>query len=139
MRYDFSFHRLQALRDHARTYGYPESLAEEVFEVFIGERSRVELYDEVLPALERLRRKYRLFSASNGNADLNRIGLAHMFERSVCAREVGAAKPRCCSWATIPSTTSKARAAQVCNRFGSTAPRHPGLPSTHRRRTRCAA
>jgi putative hydrolase of the HAD superfamily len=93
MRHDFSFHRLQALRDHARTYGYPESLAEEVFEVFIGERSRVELYDEVLPALERLRRKYRLFSASNGNADLNRIGLAHMFERSVCAREVGAAKP----------------------------------------------
>lgn len=93
MRHDFSFHRLQALRDHARTYGYPESLAEEAFEVFIAERSRVELYDEVLPALERLRQKYRLFSASNGNADLRRTGLAHIFERSVCAREVGAAKP----------------------------------------------
>jgi putative hydrolase of the HAD superfamily len=34
-----------------------------------------------------------LFTASNGNADLERIGLAHYFERTVCAREVGALKP----------------------------------------------
>lgn len=93
MRHDYSFHRIQALRNHARECGYAESIAEEVFEVFIGERSRVELYDEVTPALASLRQSYRLFSASNGNADLKRIGLAHVFERSVCAREVGAAKP----------------------------------------------
>lgn len=93
MRHDYSFHRIQALRNHARECGYAESIAEEVFEVFIGERSRVELYEEVTPALELLRQSYRLFSASNGNADLKRIGLAHVFERSVCAREVGAAKP----------------------------------------------
>ena len=93
MRHDFSFMRKQALRDHAGEYGYPESLAEEAFQIFLHARNQIELYDEVLPVLEALRQKYRLFSASNGNADLQRIGLAHLFERSVAARDVGALKP----------------------------------------------
>lgn len=93
MSYDFSFMRKQALRDHAGEYGYPESLAEEAFEIFMHARNRIDLYEEVLPVLEVLRQKYRLFSASNGNADLKRIGLAHLFERSVAARDVGVLKP----------------------------------------------
>ena len=96
MSHDFSFLRKQALRDHAHSHGYSEfaeSLAEEAFEIFLGARNQIELYAEVLPALEILRQRYRLFSASNGNADLQRIGLAHLFERSIAAREVGAMKP----------------------------------------------
>jgi putative hydrolase of the HAD superfamily len=34
-----------------------------------------------------------LFTASNGNADLSKIGLADYFERSIAARQVGALKP----------------------------------------------
>jgi phosphoglycolate phosphatase-like HAD superfamily hydrolase len=34
-----------------------------------------------------------LFTASTGNADLAKIGLAHFFERTVAARHVGALKP----------------------------------------------
>ena len=93
MQHDFTFLRLQALRDHARDFGYAETMAEEAFDVFIRARNEVELYDEVLPALEILHRRYRLFTASNGNADLAKIGLAHFFERSVAARQVGALKP----------------------------------------------
>ena len=93
MSHDFSFLRKQALREHASSHGYPESLAEEALEVFLGARNQIELYAEVRPALDILRQRYRLFSASNGNADLQRIGLSHLFERSVAAREVGAAKP----------------------------------------------
>lgn len=93
MSHDFSFMRKQALRDHAQEYGYPESLAEEAFEIFLQGRNQIELYEEVLPVLEVLKQNYRLFSASNGNADLKRIGLAHLFERSVAARDVGALKP----------------------------------------------
>ena len=93
MSHDYSFMRKQALRDHAREYDYPQSLAEEAFEIFLDARNKVELYEEVLPVLERLRRNYRLFSASNGNADLKRIGLAHLFERSVAARDIGKLKP----------------------------------------------
>jgi putative hydrolase of the HAD superfamily len=93
MSHDFSFMRRQALHGHAIAYGYEEQMVEEAFEVFIRARNEIELYDEVRPALEALHRRYRLFTASNGNADLGRIGLAHLFERSVAAREVGVLKP----------------------------------------------
>src|SRR5688500_7403957 len=92
MAHDFTFLRRQTLADHAREFGYAEAMAEEAFEAFIQARNEVVLYDDVLPGLERLRQHFRLFTASNGNADLERIGLAHYFERSLCAREVGALK-----------------------------------------------
>ena len=93
MRHDFSFLRKQTLRDHAREFGYAEAMAEEAFDAFIQARNEVDLYADVLPALEQLRTRYRLFTASNGNADLGRIGIAHFFERTIAARQVGALKP----------------------------------------------
>ena len=93
MAHDFTFLRRQTLRDHAREFGYAEAMVDEAFEAFIQARNEVVLYDDVLPGLERLKQHFRLFTASNGNADLKRIGLAHYFERSLCAREVGALKP----------------------------------------------
>jgi putative hydrolase of the HAD superfamily len=93
MRHDFTFLRKQTLRDHAREFGYAEAMAEEAFDAFIQARNEVDLYDDVVPALEQLRGRYRLFTASNGNADLGKIGLAHFFERTVAARQVGALKP----------------------------------------------
>jgi 2-haloalkanoic acid dehalogenase type II len=91
--HDFSFLRQQALREQSQRCGYAEQMAEEAFEVFLSARNQVELYGEVAESLQRLQQRYRLFTASNGNADLARIGIAHWFERSVHAREVGALKP----------------------------------------------
>jgi 2-haloalkanoic acid dehalogenase type II len=85
MQHDFTFLRKQTLREHAEEFGYAE--------VFIRARNEVELYDDVLPGLQRLRGRFRLFTASNGNADLEQIGLKHFFERTIAAREVGALKP----------------------------------------------
>jgi FMN hydrolase / 5-amino-6-(5-phospho-D-ribitylamino)uracil phosphatase len=93
MRHDFSFLRKQTLRDHAREFGYAEAMAEEAFDAFIQARNEVDLYADVLPALEQLHTRYRLFTASNGNADLGQIGIAHFFERTIAARQVGALKP----------------------------------------------
>ena len=93
MRHDFTFLRKQTLRDHAREFGYAEAMAEEAFDAFIQARNEVDLYADVLPALEQLRTRYRLFTASNGNADLGKIGLGHFFERTINARLVGALKP----------------------------------------------
>jgi putative hydrolase of the HAD superfamily len=93
MRHDFTFLRKQTLRDHAREFGYAEAMAEEAFDAFIQARNEVDLYADVLPALEQLRTRYRLFTASNGNADLGQIGIAHFFERTIAARHVGALKP----------------------------------------------
>ncbi|HKQ13263.1 MAG TPA: HAD family hydrolase [Steroidobacteraceae bacterium] len=93
MRHDFTFLRKQTLREHAKEFGYAEAMAEEAFDAFIQARNEVDLYPDVLPALEQLRARYRLFTASNGNADIGKIGLAHFFERTVNARLVGALKP----------------------------------------------
>lgn len=93
MRHDFTWLRTEALLVHAREAGYPESMAHETFEVFFRARNDVVLYDDVLPAFDALAGRYRLFAISNGNADLDAIGLARFFEHSLAAREAGVLKP----------------------------------------------
>jgi putative hydrolase of the HAD superfamily len=93
MRHDFTWLRLAALREHAAEAGYDATMADAAFEVFYAARNKVELYPDVLPALEILTREHRLFALSNGNADLERIGLAGYFELHVTARAAGALKP----------------------------------------------
>jgi putative hydrolase of the HAD superfamily len=93
MRHDLTFLRRQALAWHAREAGYPEQLADEAFEVFYAARNEVQVFADVMPALDRLRTRFRLMTLSNGNADLRRIGLAHYFERTLAARDAGVAKP----------------------------------------------
>jgi putative hydrolase of the HAD superfamily len=93
MRHDFTWLRLESLRRHAREAGYPESMADAAFAVFYRARNEVVLYDDVLPVLERLRERYLLCAVSNGNADLEVIGLAQYFEHTLAAREAGVLKP----------------------------------------------
>jgi putative hydrolase of the HAD superfamily len=93
MRHDFTWLRLESLRQHAREAGYPEAMAQEAFAVFYRARNQVTLYDDVLPALAQLHRRFRLFAVSNGNADLAAIGLARYFEHALAAREAGMLKP----------------------------------------------
>jgi FMN hydrolase / 5-amino-6-(5-phospho-D-ribitylamino)uracil phosphatase len=91
--HDMTFLRHRALAEMFAAAGYPASHADEAFEVFYAARNRVQLYDEVEHSLERLSKRYRLFALSNGNADLQRCGIAHWFEGHVTAISAGAAKP----------------------------------------------
>jgi putative hydrolase of the HAD superfamily len=93
MRHDFTFIRKEALRQFMRETERPLTLADEAFEVFFRARNEVELYEDVIPALDRMSRRYRLFAVSNGNADLSAIGIAPFFEFAIAARDVGALKP----------------------------------------------
>jgi len=93
MRHDFTYLRKASLRRCARAVGYDESVAEEVFAVFFRARNAVTPYKEVPLALTKLAQRFRLFTLTNGNADLNAIGLDHHFEARFAAREVGALKP----------------------------------------------
>jgi putative hydrolase of the HAD superfamily len=68
-------------------------VAAHAFEVFLAARCEVELFADVLPGLTRLKSRYALATLSNGNADLSRIGLEHLFAVSLNARQLGAAKP----------------------------------------------
>jgi FMN hydrolase / 5-amino-6-(5-phospho-D-ribitylamino)uracil phosphatase len=91
--HDVTYLRLTALTAHALEHGYDEPAAARAFEVFLAARNEVALFPDVLPALRTLGERYRLASFSNGNADLARIGLQRLFEVSLNARQVGAAKP----------------------------------------------
>jgi len=91
--HDLTFLRHRALKDLFAAAGHAESLADEALEVFFEARNRVEFYDDVRPSLIRLHSRYRLFALSNGNADLERCGIANFFAGHVTARAAGAAKP----------------------------------------------
>ncbi|QBE64173.1 HAD family hydrolase [Pseudoduganella lutea] len=66
---------------------------DEAIKLFAAARNTVELYHDVLPGLQRLAEKVTLGSISNGNADLEVIGLAHHFKVSLAASRFGKAKP----------------------------------------------
>ena len=91
--HDFTYLRKTALARHARECGYGDEVAERAFEVFFNARNELDLFADVRPAFQRLRSKYKLASFSNGNADLERIGLAHYFALSLNARQIGVGKP----------------------------------------------
>jgi FMN hydrolase / 5-amino-6-(5-phospho-D-ribitylamino)uracil phosphatase len=91
--HDLTFLRHRALKELFGAAGDADALADEAFEVFFAARNRVDMYDDVRPALSRLRSRYRLFALSNGNADLQRCGIADLFSGHVTARAAGAAKP----------------------------------------------
>jgi len=91
--HDFTYLRLTTLAAHARECGYEEEVAARAFEVFFAARNELQPYEDVHPALQRLRTRYKLASLSNGNADLELIGLASLFSVSLNARQIGVAKP----------------------------------------------
>lgn len=93
LRSDLSALRRESIRIVLERAGNDPALAEPAFEVFFAERQCVTLYDDALPALECLSKRFPLVSLSNGNADIGRIGLAQYFRAAVSAREFGTAKP----------------------------------------------
>ncbi len=91
-------HDLSALRqltiEHAlRESGGDLALLDAAYAVFYAERNRVEYYPDSLAALERIAARVPVAAVTNGNADLERVGIAHLFAFNLAAREHGAAKP----------------------------------------------
>jgi putative hydrolase of the HAD superfamily len=91
--HDLSAIRLESLRRALALAGDDERLAGEAFEVFLQWRHRVDVYDDVAPALRRLAARYPIVAVTNGNADLQAIGLAPWFRGVVSARAFGVGKP----------------------------------------------
>ena len=91
--HDFRFLRKTVLKRIAESSGYAADLVEPAFEVFDAARNRVELYPEVLAELAWLNEHFQVVAITNGNANLQRIGIAHYFHEIVTSVEVGVAKP----------------------------------------------
>lgn len=93
LKHDLSSLRRESIRLALYRAGENPLMAEQAFDVFFAERQRVTLFDDARPALEFLAERFPLVSLSNGNADLQRVGLAPMFRAAICAREFGVGKP----------------------------------------------
>ncbi|GAB3776912.1 HAD family hydrolase [Ramlibacter monticola] len=93
LKHDMSALRRESIRLALYRAGEDPLLAAEAFEVFFAERQRVTLFEDALPALEFLSARYPLVALTNGNADLQRVGLDRFFRAHVCAREFGVGKP----------------------------------------------
>ncbi|GMW06909.1 MAG: HAD family hydrolase [Gammaproteobacteria bacterium] len=91
--FDLPLLRRETFARLARETGYAEALAGEAFEVFQRMRNSVMPYPDVHAGLERLAQRAPLIALTNGNADLEVIGLRRYFAAVVSAVEVGAAKP----------------------------------------------
>jgi 2-haloalkanoic acid dehalogenase type II len=95
--HDFTWLRRESLSRIAAASGYhadqASDIAQQAFATWHAARNQCEPYRDVIPALERLKARFRLATLSNGNADLGRIGLAHHFEVSLSAGALGCAKP----------------------------------------------
>ena len=91
--HDFRFLRKRLLARLALACDYPESMAEEAFEVFDVARNEVDLFPDVLPALDSLAKRFTIVALTNGNASLEKIGIHEYFAASISAADTGAAKP----------------------------------------------
>ncbi|TFY85273.1 HAD family hydrolase [Pseudomonas nabeulensis] len=95
-------HRISILRHRVLTYafeeaGYPQPEATEMadvcFEAFIHARHQLTPFPEAEPMLKALRQHFLLGVITNGNADVQRVGLADYFHFALRAEDIGIAKP----------------------------------------------
>ena len=91
--HDFRYLRKKVLATLALGAGYTTDLVDDAFAVFDAARNRVELFPDVEPALVRIKERFRVIAVTNGNANLEAIGIRHLFDDVVTAAETGVAKP----------------------------------------------
>jgi putative hydrolase of the HAD superfamily len=92
--HDLSALRRETIRRALLAAGDDPALADPAFAVFFDARQQVDLFEDVLPALERLAARWPVVALTNGNADVHRVpGLGRHFHGALSARELGLAKP----------------------------------------------
>jgi len=73
--------------------GYGDSYVDAAFEVFDEARNDVTLFPGVKSTLRSWRQRYVLIAVTNGNANLEKIGIRELFHDVISAATAGAAKP----------------------------------------------
>ena len=91
--HDMTHMRREVLRRMSEAAGYGAALVNDAFDVFDEARNEVSLFPEVMPALKSLREDYVLIALTNGNANLDKIGISALFDHVVTAISAGSAKP----------------------------------------------
>ena len=95
--YDLGLLRKKMISYHTQKYFKNQKdldeFIEEAYMFFLEERHKVEFFDDVIPVLEKLSLNYKLGVLTNGNADIKKLGIDHMFDFSVSSMDVKSNKP----------------------------------------------
>ncbi len=91
--HDMTLLRSESLLRLSKDLGYSEDIINEAMDVFLQARNNVKLYDDVLLFLEESQKNYQLVALSNGNADVNAIGIGKYFSRTFSPADMGTSKP----------------------------------------------
>ena len=97
-------------------YGKEESenMAEEAFEIYFKGRNAVTFYEGVIETLELLKNDYSLGVVTNGNADLQVIGIDNLFDYIFSASDLNAHKPDPVMFEAVINSTGL-RAEEICH------------------------
>ena len=93
IRHDLTRSRMLWLESLLQDWGYAAELAKGGFRVFWEHRNTVKLFDDATRVLGRLGERHAIGAITNGNADVNHIGIGHLFDFVVTPADAGAAKP----------------------------------------------
>lgn len=93
IRHQLSALRCEMIRLALARCGEDTALAEPAYEVFYEARHQVQFFDDALPALEALAARFPIVALSNGNADVDRIGVGRFFHAGLSAERLGFGKP----------------------------------------------
>ncbi len=93
IRHDFTELRRQVYIHMLQACGYSLDGVDDLIERFLHDRNQLTLYPDSLPALNSLYDKYPLVSLSDGNSDLEKVGIRDFFVGCVYAADVGFLKP----------------------------------------------
>jgi putative hydrolase of the HAD superfamily len=70
-----------------------ELLSKQAIDVFLTARNQITLFEGAEDILSTLSDHYTICALSNGNADIKRLGLEHLFHFAYSAEQVGGSKP----------------------------------------------
>lgn len=91
--HDLTAVRHASLSTLMREFGYAPQLADDAMALFLEHRNQVEPFEDVIPVLRELGKRYQLVSVTNGNSDVSKTPLRGLFHLSLTAAGVGARKP----------------------------------------------
>ncbi len=80
-----------------RASGYSDEqarrLTEQAFELFIEARHDVTLFEGIEETLVTLKQAFKLVALTNGNADVMRLDISHLFDFGIKAEDINSSKP----------------------------------------------
>lgn len=91
--HDFTAQRHLTMQRAFAACGLEEAPLDVLWDIYFTARNSVELYADSLPALQRITATHPVASLTNGNSDLDMIGIRAHFAHHICARDTGVAKP----------------------------------------------